>query len=372
MPARKASAAARGGQRHGQQDRRDGRPPRCDDDGGHPRGDRPDRARLEGPQDVVTARAEEQDDRHGRERPERRGLAPDDEVDDPGDDDVEREGDREVRPVRPDADRPDQRPVEHDQRRAEVLVVRPEDAVDRQVAQQQEGELVVVEGHVAAEPDEQQDRAERDQERRPAERRQSLADRAPQRRDERGARFGGRVHAGGSLRVRRTTSPCTCRLVCHDARRDRCIASPAGTSGSHPAAREIDRRRPGAAARPRRVRRARDPDRYRTADGGQRAAFGCSVHDPGRGPVVSRLGHHRGRPWRPARRAGRGVDPRGGVPGASAAPASPPPPTSSSATCGPSAGRSAMTDSRLPGSSIRAARPWSWGATRSRPVTWRR
>ena len=53
------------------QDRRDGRPARRDDDGGHPRRGRPDRPGLERPQDVVAARAEDEHDRHRAERPHR-------------------------------------------------------------------------------------------------------------------------------------------------------------------------------------------------------------------------------------------------------------------------------------------------------------
>ena len=62
---------------------------------------------------------------------------------------------------------PTSSPVEHDERRAQVLVVRREDALDGQVAQEQERVLVVVEGHVAAEPDEDRDRRHGQQDRRP-------------------------------------------------------------------------------------------------------------------------------------------------------------------------------------------------------------
>ncbi len=158
---------AGGGQRDREQDRGDGRPARRDDHGRHPRRRRPDRGGLERPQDVVATRAEDEHDRHRPERPPLARLAPDHDEDDPGDHEVEREGDRQVRPVRDGPDRPDQQPVEHDERRAQVLVVRREDALDGQVAQEQERVLVVVEGHVPAEPDEDRDRRHGQQDRRP-------------------------------------------------------------------------------------------------------------------------------------------------------------------------------------------------------------
>ena len=100
------------------------------------------------------------------------------------DDDVQRERDTQVRPVRHGPDRPDERPVEDHQRRAQMLVVRREDPLQRQVAEQQERELVVVEGHVATEPDEDRQRPEREEHRRPTDRRERPRD-------------GGRARVGG-------------------------------------------------------------------------------------------------------------------------------------------------------------------------------
>ena len=153
-PRREREGRARRGQCDGQEDGRDSRPARGDHDRPHPRRDRADRARLERPQDVVAAGPEHEHERHRPDRPRQRRLAPHDEEDDRGHDHVQEERHGEVRPVRHRPDRPDQHPVERDEGHAQVLVVRLEQSVERQVALEDERVLVVVEGHVLAEPDE--------------------------------------------------------------------------------------------------------------------------------------------------------------------------------------------------------------------------
>ena len=166
-PGREGERGAGRGQRHRQQQCGDQRTSRREDDRGHARRHRPDRSRLERPQDVVATRPEEQHDGHRAERPDRPGLAPDDDVDDQRDDDMERERHRQVRPVRRRPDRPEEHPIEQDEGRTEVLVVRLEQAVDRQVALEDERPFVVVEGHVASEPDERDESDDHEQERCP-------------------------------------------------------------------------------------------------------------------------------------------------------------------------------------------------------------